>query len=128
MTQIVPPHPGFDHNAECLGCGCWAIDCQCAQPVDESRALDFNPWGFDESEYRVLSNKFVVTRKPHDCSICFDPIEAKTRCRAQSEIHEGHAKTFYFCWPCCVAMAINNHDAGRSLEARFRMGEGKAHR
>lgn len=89
-------------------------------------ALDFNPWGFDESDYRVLTNRLVVTRKPHDCAICFEVIPAKTRARAQSEIFEGKAKTFHFCQTCCDAMAINREDDGLWLESRYELGSQSA--
>ena len=90
----------------------------------EAAALDYNPWGFDESDYRVLSNRFVTTRRPSECAICFDPIPAGSRARSQSEILEGQAKTFRFCMICCDAMATValREDDGEALQARHDIG------
>lgn len=95
-------------------------------PTDEE-ILDYNPWGDDDSPYRVLSNKMVVTRKPHDCTICFEGIASGTRVRAQSEVLDGKCMTFRFCTLCCRAMAkattsSESCDHGRWMEHRTSLG------
>jgi hypothetical protein len=88
--------------------------------------LSYNPWGFDESPYRVLRNVMATTRKPHDCAMCFEFIPSGTRVRAQSEVMEGKAATFHFCPLCCVAMARLRSDDPDGLEIERRMSLGQA--
>lgn len=66
--------------------------------------LSFNPWGDDDSNYRVLRNQMVVVRYPHKCAMCFERIPARSRVRAQTECYDGQAMTFRFCPACCRAM------------------------
>lgn len=73
---------------------------------DDRYVLQFNPWGDDDSPYRVLDNRMVITRVSHECAICFESIPNGQRVRAQRESLEGKARTFYFCQPCCSAMAV----------------------
>lgn len=78
------------------------------QPEQERDVLGLNPWGFDETDYTPLTDRFVVTRRPHGCAVCLGSIPAGSRVRAKTErLNEGrsHVKTFYFCVPCCRAMA-----------------------
>ena len=70
----------------------------------DDEALRFNPWGDDDSDYRVLSNRMVCTRYSHECAICFDSIPPGVTARAQREVCDRRAKTFYFCPNCCHAM------------------------
>lgn len=70
-----------------------------------AHALAFNPWGDDDSPYRVLDNRVVVTRYRHDCAVCFETIPAGAKVRAQREALDGKAMTFYFCARCCRAFA-----------------------
>lgn len=95
----------------------------------DSDVLAYNPWGFDESDYRVLKNVMVTTRKVHLCDLCFEMIPAGTRSRAQSEIFEGDAKTFRFCPACCEAMGrcVSHDDPdGLEVEARMELGRNNA--
>ena len=85
--------------------------------------LNFNPWGDDDSPYRVLDNRMVVTRYPHDCAICFEVIPAGARIRAQREASGGKAMTFRFCVKCCAAMAIARRSGDiEPLEKRTALG------
>lgn len=94
-------------------------------------ALRYNPWGDDDSDYRVLRNVMAVTRKPSRCAMCFEDIPAGARVRAQSEIFEGKAMTFRFCPLCCEAMRarVSGRDCdGRQLEERTMLGQTNAPR
>lgn len=70
--------------------------------------LSFHPWPGEEGDIRVVADRFVVTRKPHDCVYCGGAIAAGARVRARSEIDrgEGLARTFHFCGACCEAMRV----------------------
>lgn len=88
-------------------------------------ALRYNPWGFDESAYRVLWNVMATTRAQHTCALCFEGIPAGTRVRAQAEVCDGKAKTFRFCPACCDAMRAHANGAdpdGGEIELRTQIG------
>lgn len=93
-------------------------------PEAERECLAFDPFqgGKGDDTYRRLSDRFLVTRKPHECSICFDPIPAKTRARAMTDLDDGQVMTFYACPCCCAAMASVWDDAGKAIEARYTLG------
>jgi len=74
-------------------------------PADEAMALGYDPWGERDATYRTMSDKFIVTRKPADCAICFTSIPVGSRVRAKAEVDDGVAKTFRFCPECCWLMA-----------------------
>lgn len=87
--------------------------------------LAYNPWGDDDSDYRVLRSGMVVTRKPHECAICFETFPAGSRVRAQTEVFDGDMKTFRFCPACCEAMGkcISGEDEdGELIEQRTQIG------
>lgn len=91
----------------------------------ETGVLSVNPWEMDDSDYRVLDNRMVTTRVAHDCAICFEVIGVGARARAQREVFDGKAKTFYFCGRCCQAMAdlSSGIDAnGSRLADRYELG------
>lgn len=90
----------------------------------DSLILACNPWEMDDSDYRVLSNRMLITRQKHYCAICFEDIPVKARVRAQSEVLDGKAMTFYFCTVCCDAMAANatTDRSGERLMARYDIG------
>lgn len=98
--------------------------------VNEDRALSYNPWGDDDSDYRVLNNRMVTTRVGAECAICFEDIPVGARVRAQREAYDGKAKTFKFCPVCCAAMAKAGGfgDDGRALEHRTALGMKNAER
>lgn len=91
----------------------------------DADVLRYNPWGDDDSDYRVLDNRMVVTRLPHDCVICLERIPVGARIRAQREAYDGKAMTFRFCVKCCAAMAAQCSGAdldGRRIERRTSIG------
>jgi hypothetical protein len=96
----------------------------------EAAVLTYNPWGMDDSDYRVLDDRFLVTRTPHDCTICFEAIPAQTRVRARREAYDGKAMTFYMCRTCCEAMAKCVRQRGTNwehdIEARYALGQQNA--
>lgn len=91
--------------------------------TDEANALAFYPFEGDDLDVSQLSDKFVVTRKPHKCQWCFAPIPAGTRVRALSERNNEERKvmTFYFGPKCCSAMASAVAHDGRIAEFRYRL-------
>jgi hypothetical protein len=98
----------------------------------QTLVLGFNPWGCDDSPYRVLANGMVVTRFTHECAICFEDIPAGTRVRAQREALEGRAMTFYFCPACCRAMVLVRRARTRrdecAIDVRYDLGRKNADR
>lgn len=99
--------------------------------------LRYEPWdgGKGDDPYRVLSDCLIRTRKPHECVICFDQIPAGAGgIRARTELQlerRGKVRTFYFCEPCCHAMAalIDGRDPrGREIEERTVLGIRRANR
>jgi hypothetical protein len=92
--------------------------------TSEQRVLDFNPWGYDDTEYRVLRNSLLMTRSQHGCAICFDTIPSRARVRAQTEVFDGTVKTFYFCPLCCDAMIAD--EDGLAIEERYAQGRAAA--
>lgn len=96
--------------------------------MNEAECLLYDPFQGDESDVRTLADRFLVTRKPHVCNVCWDMIPVKSRVRAKTEINyeDEQVATFYFCIPCCEAMAISNEDDGRSIEHRSGLGMDRA--
>jgi hypothetical protein len=93
-------------------------------PRQEAGCLAYDPWGFDETPYVLLSDRFVIARKPHGCMCCGHMIRPGQRVRARAEIDldDGLKGTFYWCVQCCEAMERAQRDDGKSLEHRFAMG------
>lgn len=95
-----------------------------SRQIEYDRAvLSFNPWGDDDSDYRVLRNEFVVVRFSHHCDLCFGPISQGQRVRVQTERYDGKVASFRFCPTCCAAMAAREWDDGESIEARYSAGQ-----
>lgn len=97
--------------------------------MNEAQCLAYDPFAGDrDSDARGLRDKFVHTRKPHTCVICWENIPPRSRVRALTEFsrEERKAMTFYFCELCCAAMAHVNNDDGKRLEERTRIGMKKA--
>ena len=90
----------------------------------DQECLAYDPFagGKGDDTYRRLSDRFVVTRKPHTCSVCFEAVPAGTRARAMTDLDDGQVRTFYACPCCCDAMAIAADDAGLAIEARYALG------
>ncbi|MBZ9986083.1 hypothetical protein LB572_03115 [Mesorhizobium sp. BH1-1-5] len=89
----------------------------------DRRVLAFDLFASDrDANVRLIENRMVVTRKPHDCVLCGEGIPAKSRVRAQSECDRDRNKvmTFYVCALCCAAIDLSHTDAGAALEARYR--------
>jgi hypothetical protein len=93
-------------------------------PREERQCLSYDPWGWDETPYRLMRDGFVKARKSHGCICCAHTIRAGQRVRARAEIDldEGKRGTFYWCVQCCEAMARVNDDNGLSIENRTGMG------
>lgn len=96
--------------------------------TDIDECLWVDPFGGDDSDVYVMSDKIVTAAKEHPhCWVCHGQIAKGERHRARSEINreEGLRMTFRFCHECCVAM-IENEDEdcepGQKLEARFEIG------
>ncbi|TGS86705.1 hypothetical protein EN817_17540 [Mesorhizobium sp. M3A.F.Ca.ET.174.01.1.1] len=84
--------------------------------------LNFDLFAGDRENVRLIENRMVVTRKPHDCVLCGEGIPVKSRVRAQSECRDDNrVMTFYVCEPCCRAIGLSFTDDGKALEARIQM-------
>jgi hypothetical protein len=98
----------------------------------EQAALLVDPWGEGKGDdpYRVLRNQMVTTRKPAECVLCFQPIRAGSRVRAQTEQSRDYGvKTFRFCPKCVEAMAAYSlEDNFKKLERRYTIGRRTAER
>lgn len=88
----------------------------------DRRVLAHQLWEGDESDVTVLRNAMVIAGKPHQCSICFQPIARGERVRAQAEIWDGQCQTFWVCAACCRAIVASDYDDGRGLDARYQLG------
>ncbi len=102
---------------------------------EEVDVLAFNPWGDDDTPYRTLSDKFVLTRKPSECQICFASIPLAARVRAKTEVYDGNCKTFRFCVECCWCIAHrydesddDPHFGWTRMEERWEVGRTNADR
>ena len=87
--------------------------------------LSYNPFEVDrDSNCLRLRDRFVITRRPHVCTICREDILADQRVRARTEVNREARKTmtFYFCIFCCHAMAKSAEDDGRLIERRTQIG------
>lgn len=92
-------------------------------PSDDEIVLRYMLWGFDETPYRVLKNRMAVTRKPFHCAICFQPIPAGSRVRAQTEVYDGKCQTFRLCPTCCAAVVLDYLDGDcLRMEQRTQIG------
>ena len=95
----------------------------------EQDCLMHDPFEGDETDVSRLKDKFVVTRKPHYCAICLDHIASGARVRAKTERNneEGKIMTFYFCEPCCEAMAkLVSDDDMDAMDARYAVAYAKS--
>lgn len=91
--------------------------------AEERNALEYDPWGERDATYRTMRDRFVTTRKPSQCAICFEPIPAGSRVRAKTEVDDGHAATFRFCPECCWLMANRlDDDVFERLMKRYDLG------
>jgi hypothetical protein len=94
--------------------------------------LSFNPWegGKGDDPYRVLKNRMVVARVPHQCAICWGVIQRDERHRAQTEANldgSKQVKTFRFCAECCAAMpSWFLSSSEETISARYALGEQRA--
>lgn len=94
----------------------------------DPKILGYDPWGDGKGDdnYRILRNIMIVGRYEHKCAICFGPIAAGERHRAQTEVNldgSKQVKTFRFCAACCTAMCSSYRDAGASICERYEMGQ-----
>lgn len=87
----------------------------------DQRILDYGIWGMDDSDYRVLRNRMIVTRLPATCAICLTPIPPKSRVRASTEVCDGKCMTFKICPSCCEVCA--DDPDGEGMSARYALGE-----
>lgn len=89
----------------------------------EAEALRYDPFDQEEGR-RNLRDEIVVTRRPHVCVICEEPIVAGARARATTDLQVGGAsrlvRTFWHCPTCVAAEAATWTDAGRSFTERLR--------
>lgn len=94
----------------------------------DQSVLAYDPFAGDETRITVLSDTIVVTRTAHLCNVCQGQTVPGTRCRRRTEINHDDRKlmSFYFCTPCCDAMAASWEDEGRAIEERTRIGMEKA--
>lgn len=90
--------------------------------ADDRLVLSYDPWGGDDTDTQVLSDKMVVVRKDHQCAICFGPIAKGERVRSMTELNreDSVVATFRFCTLCCEAMAAD--DDGNSIYDRHAIG------
>ena len=77
--------------------------------IEESACLKVGPFGGEDANVTLLHDRFLITRKEHECLTCLDTILPRKRMRARTERDndDNTLKTFYFCWPCCEAMAAD---------------------
>lgn len=98
----------------------------------EQAALHVDPWGDGKCDdyYRVLSNRIVTCRKPHECAVCFGAIPIGSRVRAQTEQSNDYGvKTFYICAPCVHAFGLYGlGDGDDSFMERYEIGRRNAER
>jgi hypothetical protein len=96
--------------------------------MNEADCLAYDPFQGDETDIRELSDKFVTTRKPHKCNICWDEVPPGQRARAKTEVNreDQQTKTFYFCVSCCEAMASSWTDECEAIDARTSIGMSRA--
>ena len=97
-------------------------------PLNEAECLAYDPWGWDETPYKLLSDRFVTVRKGHRCVVCHARIRRGERVRARREIDldDRRIGTFYFCPPCCRAQARAPEDNGASIAYRSELGSVRA--
>ncbi len=92
-------------------------------PEQAAFSLGYDPWGERDATYRTLDDRFVVTRKPAKCAICFEVIPVGSRVRAKREADNGKAMTFRFCVECCRLMAErHDDDQFKRLMQRYDLG------
>lgn len=96
-------------------------------PFNAKLCLAVDPFAGDETDVVLVADRIVTTRTLHQCNHCLGWISPRSHpVRARSEINreENKRMTFYFCPPCCVAMAVCQLDAGRTLERRYQKFKG----
>lgn len=95
---------------------------------NEAAALSYEPFFGDDTDVRVLDDKFVTARKSTRCQVCWGQIEPGQRVRARTERNNEERKvmTFRFCPECCEAMAQADDDSGDAIEKRYSMGMDRA--
>lgn len=106
-----------------------------SKPFDEDAAVNFDPFGPDETDVSPLSDKIVTAGKDHaHCMMCDGPIPKGSRHRARTERNNEERKimTFRWCGICCRAMAqADDWDRWeisgpeRLVDSRDRIGEAR---
>ncbi|NUR12332.1 MAG: hypothetical protein HOQ20_10895 [Bradyrhizobium sp.] len=83
-------------------------------------AFELFPGDWDVN-VRLIENRMVVTRKPHDCVLCGEVVPVKSRVRAQSEcrLDDNEVVTLYVCELCCSAIGRSRTDDGKEIERRM---------
>lgn len=97
------------------------------KPTETERlALRYDPFQGEDIRRRTMVDGIVVTRKPHDCIICLEPIPLGARARSTTEIMiDGQHRTvmtFHTCPTCVEAEAASWTDAGKAICARTSIG------
>lgn len=78
-----------------------------SRPTDDEIVLSWDPFAGDETGYRQLRNRMVVTRKPCECHWCGLPIRVGSRVRSLTEAFDGEIQTTRFCPDCCAAVVAS---------------------
>lgn len=89
--------------------------------IDLNEALYSEPFGGDETDVSVLSEKIVKFRKATTCQSCRSPVLPGTQGRARTErnYETRQIMTFRWCTICTTCMAIEPVDGMESGEQRI---------
>ena len=95
--------------------------------IDVTKCLEIDPFegDFGSGDEVKFSDKLVVARKDHECSICHNEIPEGMLHRALRDKSEGVVATNRYCYFCCVAQAVlaQTDDSGL-LESRYTLRKG----
>ncbi|MFH5924590.1 hypothetical protein [Roseomonas xinghualingensis] len=102
---------------------------------DEDACLTYQPFGGDETDTTVLSDKIVKAAKDHPhCQMCSGPIFKGERHRAMRERNNEERKieTWRWCSKCCRAQAMAEDygrfefaECDRAVISRIRIGDAR---
>lgn len=86
-----------------------------SKSFNEARALQYDPWGSDDGEMRLLQDKIVTSRGGQKCHQCGVEIQKGERIRSRREVFDGDFMAFRWCQICTSLMAEEDTAA---LDAR----------
>lgn len=93
-------------------------------------ALCFDPFEGDrDTDVVTFSDKIVIVRKQHRCTVCLGKVRRGEQARALTQRFDGGVETFRICVLCLRAAVLDDRDCDwQRMELRYAVGWRRAQR